>query len=208
MTLKRLAPLSGLVSVALIAVAFVLGGEPPDSDAPINEVVSFYTENDSDQLAAGIVLAYGALFFLLFATALRNALRRAEGGDAGASTLSFAGAIVFVVGLAIWASFGFVIGDVADHVEDLTLQTLHVLSFDFFMANAIGIFAFLLGSGIAVVKTDVLPKWLGWVAIVVCLLAITPLFFIAGLVMAIWTLVVSVMLSLKAGEATPGATTP
>lgn len=207
MTAKRLVPLSGVISVALIIVAFIVGGEPPDIDAPVNEVASFYTENDSDQIVASIVLAYGGLFFLFFATALRNALRRAEGGDAGTSTLSFAGAILFVAGLGIWASLGFVLGDAADHLDDSSIHTLHALSFDFFFVTAIGLFAFLIGSGIAIVKTGALPTWLGWVAIVASLLAITPVFFIAGLVLGIWTLITSVLLAMKGGEA-PGAVTP
>jgi hypothetical protein len=204
MTLKRLAPLSGILAVALFVVAFVIGGEPPNVDDPANEIVSFYSENDSDQIAASIVLAYGGLFFLFFATALRNALRRAEGGDAGASTLSFAGAILLVAGFGLWASFGFAIGDAADHVDQSALLALHALNFSFFFVNAIGLFAFLLGSGIAIVKTGALPKWLGWVAIVLGIVAlIPPIGFGAFIGFVVWSAIVGVLMFIRLGTAAP-----
>ena len=91
MTLKRLVPLSGILAVILVVIGFLVTGETPDTDAPAQEVASFYTSHDSDLSASGILLALGALFFLVFFAALRNFLRRSEPADAGASTFSFAG---------------------------------------------------------------------------------------------------------------------
>ena len=112
---------------------------------------------------------------------------------------------MFVVGVTIFAGLGFALGDVADDIEPPTLQALHVLNSDMFLTGAVGLFAFLLGTGIAVVRTGALPAWLGWVAIVVSVLSITPIFFIAFAVMGIWVLVVSVLLFLAADKAEPGA---
>ena len=204
MTARKLVPLSGIVAVVLIVVSFIVAGETPDTDDPIEEVVSFYTENDSDQMAGGILLGYAALFFLIFASTLRNALRKGEDG-AGASTLSFGGAILFVAGATIFAGIGFTLGDAADNIDESSLHTLHVLNNDMFLTVAVGLFAFLLGTGIAVLRTGVLPAWLGWVAIVASVLGITPIFFIAFLVMGLWVLIVSVMLSLGAEDGTPAA---
>jgi len=205
MTARKLVPLSGIVAVVLIVLSFIVAGETPDTDDSIEEVVSFYTENDSDQMVGAVLLAYGALFFLIFATALRNVLRRAEDG-AGASTLSFAGAILFVAGATIFAGIGFGLGDAADTIDESSLQTLHVLNNDMFLTVAVGLFAFLLGTGIAVLRTGVLPGWLGWVAVVAAVVAITPIFFVGFAVMGLWVLIVSVMLSLAAEGEAPGAT--
>jgi hypothetical protein len=204
---SKFIPLTGVVAVVLIVVSLIVSGETPDTDDPLEEVVTFYTENDSEQMASGILLGFGSLFFLFFATALRNALRRAERDGAGASTLSFGGAIVFAVGASIFAGLTFTLGDAVDDIEPPALQTLHVLNNDMFLTVAVGLFAFLLGSGIAVVRTGVLPAWLGWVAIVVSVLSITPIFFIAFAVMGLWVLVVSVMLTLAADGA-PSPTAP
>jgi hypothetical protein len=206
--LGKFVPLTGIVAVVLIVVSFVVSGETPDTDDPLQEVVTFYTENDSDQMAAAILLGFGALFFLIFATALRNTLRRAERDGAGASTLSFAGAIVFAVGATIFAGIAFTLGDAADNIEPPSLHTLHVLNNDMFLTVAVGLFAFALGTGIAVVRTGALPAWLGWVAIVLSVLSITPIFFIAFAVMGIWILVASVLLTLAADRAPPSTAPP
>src|SRR5918995_1015280 len=184
--LSKFVPLTGIVAVVLIVVSFIV----------------------SDEMAAGILLGFGALFFLIFATALRNTLRRAERDGAGASTLSFAGAIVFVVGATIFAGIAFTLGDAADNVEPPSLHTLHVLNNDMFLTVAVGLFAFALGTGIAVVRTGALPAWLGWVAIVLSVLSITPIFFIAFAVMGLWVLGVSVLLTLAADRAPPSTAPP
>ncbi len=200
MTAKRLVPLSGIVSVALVVVALILGGEPPDADDPLQEVTTFYREND--QTPFSILLALAMFFFLSFSSVLRESLRRA--GERGtASALGFAGAIVFAVGALIFAGIGFTLGEEADHIEPAALQTLHVLNIDMFFPLAVGTLAFLVGNGIAVVETGSIPKWLGWVAIVGGIFAITPVWFVPFIVLALFILVVSVLLSLRA-ETAPG----
>jgi hypothetical protein len=199
MTAKSLVPLSGVAAVALIIGAFAVSGETPDTDAPINEVVSYYTEHDSDLQWSGLLLALGALFFVFFSTNVAGLLRRAQGETGGSSALSFAGGIMFAVGALIFAGIAFTQGDAADDIDPAALQTLHVMGNDMFFPVAIGTAAFLLGTGIAVVKTAALPKWLGWVAIVLGIVAATPAGFFAFMGLGIWTLIVSVMLSLRAG---------
>lgn len=210
MTAGRLVPLSGIVAVALIVASFMVAGEIPDTDAPISEITEFYTENDGEQFGAGILLGYGALFFLIFASALRNALRRVELGGAGASTLAFAGAILFATGLALFSGLSIALGDAADDVEPAALQTLHVLNADLFSPMALGTFAFLLGTGIAAVRTGVLPAWLGWVAIVGSFFAMSPLYFVAMAALALLLLIGSVLLYIAPGVGAappPGTTT-
>jgi hypothetical protein len=204
----RLVPLTGILAVAFVVVSAVVGGETPDVDDSLEEVVSFYTENDSDQMFAGALLAYGAFFFLCFASVLRRTLRRAELEAGGTSTLSFAGAIIFAVGLLIFAGIGFTIGDTADDIDPSALQTLHVLNADLFFPVAVGALAFLVGTGIAVLRTGALPRWLGWVAIVAGPFAATPLFFVTAFVLGLWILVVSVLLYRAGAETGAGPAPP
>jgi uncharacterized protein DUF4386 len=198
MSANRLVPLTGVLAVVLIVVAVVVGGETPDTDASVQKVVSFYTENDSDQVASGILVAFGTFFFLCFATVLRKALRRLEVEAAGASALSFAGAIVLAVGLLIFAGLSVALGEAPEKLDPSALQALHVLNNDLFFPAAVGAMAFLIGTGIAVVRTGALPRWLGWVAIVAGVLSATPIFFVSIFALALWILIVSVLLSLGA----------
>ena len=198
MTGKQLLPLSGVASVLLIAASFIVVGEPPDLNAPADEVVSFYTENDSSLQFGAALLALGAFFFLLFATATAALLRRDPPASSVSANFSLGGGILFAVGATIFAGLAFTAGDAVDDVGPATLQTLHVLEMDMFFTLAVGTAAFLLGTGVGALKTAVLPRWLAWAAIVIGIAAITPLGFFGFLALGVWTLIASVMLAMRA----------
>ena len=103
----------------------------------------------------------------------------------------------FAVGVTVFAGLGFTAGDVVDNVAPDSLQTLHVLGSDMFFTVAVGTAAFLLGAGVGTLRTNALPSWLSWAAIVLGVLAITPVGFFAFLALGIWTLIVSVMLYMR-----------
>ncbi len=65
-TLERLAPLTGIVFVALLVISFIVGGEAPDADESTEEVVAFWTEDDSAQIASAIIGAWAAVFLVWF----------------------------------------------------------------------------------------------------------------------------------------------
>jgi hypothetical protein len=67
-----------------------------------------------------------------------------------------------------------------------------------FLPIALGTTVMLLATGISVVTHGALPKWLGWIAIVLGVISVTPIGFVAFLGSAIWVLIVSVMLSMRA----------
>jgi hypothetical protein len=201
MNANKLVPLTGVGAVAAIVAAFLILGETPDADAPLAEVVSFYTKHDSDAQFSGALLALGALLFLVFSSAMAGVLRRAQGDNGGPAAVSYAGGIMFAVGVAIFAGLTFALGDAAKDIEPGAVQSIHVLNEDLFFPVAVGVAAFMFGSGIGVVKTGALPKWLGWVAIVIGIVALTPGGFAAFMLLGLWTLVASVMLSMRADSA-------
>jgi hypothetical protein len=196
---KQLLPLSGVASVVLIVASFIVVGESPDLNAPAREVVSYYGENDSSLQWGAALLALGAFFFLLFATTIASLLRIDPPRGGVAANFSLGGGIVFAVGATIFAGLAFTAGDAVDDVGPATLQTLHVLEMDMFFTIAVGTAAFLLGSGVGALKAGVLPSWLAWIAIVIGVVALTPAGFIGVMALGIWTLVVSVMLAMRAG---------
>lgn len=206
---RALLPLTGILAVVLVIVSFSVAGEPPDADAPIRDVVSFYVDHDSEQQFAAAMLGWAAVLFLFFASSLRGFLRRAE-GDAGGgmSTLSFAGAILFAVGLSIFAAISFTLGDVAEDLDPAAVQTLHAMNEDFFFPAAVGVATFLLGTGIAIIKTRALPKWLGWLVLVIGVLGVTPIGFVAFMLLGLVVIVLSVMLAMRAGDDRPTAASP
>jgi hypothetical protein len=201
MNAKQLLPLSGVVSVLLIVAAFIVGGESPEADDSLREVVSYYSDHDTDVQIAAALLALGAFFFLLFSAAIASLLRRVQGEGSASTTVSLAGGIVFAVGVTIFAGLGFTAGDVVDDVTPTTIQTLNALGADMFFTVAVGTAAFLLGTGIASLRTDALPSWLSWAAIAIGVIAITPIGFFGFLALGVWTLIVSVLLWRQASPA-------
>lgn len=211
MNTKQLAPLSGVLAVLLIIVAFAVSGETPEADDSLSKVISYYSDHDSEMQISAALLGLGAFFFLWFSTTVAGVLRRAPGASKGAAAFSFAGGIVFAVGLTIFAGLGFTAGDVVGDVDPSVVQTLNALGMDMFFTVAVGTGAFLLGAGVGTLKTGALPRWLGWAAVVIGVVAITPAGFFGFLALGVWTLIASVMLAMQAGresDTAPLADTP
>jgi hypothetical protein len=200
MSARQLVPLSGVLAVVLMIAAFIVGGETPEADDSLKEVVSYYSEHDTElQIASGL-LGLGAFFFLVFSTTIAGVLRRAQAESGGSSALAFAGGIVFAVGVSIFAGLGFAAADVVGDVEPSVVQALNALGSDMFFTVAIGAGAFSLGAGIASLKTGALPRWLGWAAVAIGVIAITPAGFFGFVALGLWTLIASVILSMRAGR--------
>lgn len=199
MNSKRwLVPLTGLLFVALAVVGSVIGGAPKNAGNPPQEIVDHYIDNKSSIIYGAALLGFGCVALVFFASYLRTVLRRAEGDAGMLSPLTLVGAAIMAVGLALDATILFAIAEAADDIEPTSVQTLQALWDNDFMPIAIGTVIFLLSSGIAIARYGALPKWLGWVAIAVAIVGMTPLGFIAFLAGGLWIAVVSVLLALRA----------
>lgn len=191
----RGAALTGVVFVALTVISIVASGNTPGADKSGAEAITFFKDHKNAEIASAIVGAYGILFFVFFAAVLRDRLRHA-GSDALA-TAGFGGAIFLAVGGAIFSGLTFALADQAGTLPPAAAQALNVLSNDFFFPSAIGAAAFLILNGIAVLRTRLVPVWLGYPAIVVGVVALTPIGFFAFLVLMLWVLILSVWLYVR-----------
>ena len=195
--LVRFAPITGVIAVGLLVIAAIVGGEPLDVDASGDEVISFYTDNEGAQFGSAALGAYGALFLIFFVSTLRSVLRRAEdaaGSPGIASTIAFGGGLLMAFGLLAFSGFAFTLADASDVLEPAAAQALNALNADFFFPVAGGVAALLIGSAISILRTGVLPAWLGWLAAAIGVLAVTPLGFFAFLLSGLWILIASVVL--------------
>ena len=196
--MKRWTPLTGVAFVILLVISFIVSGSTPDPDDSAQKVVSFYKDNDTKEIVSALIGAYAALFFVFFAGVLRGTLRRAEPEPGTLSVITFGGAVLAAVGALIFAALSFTLGDLADKLDPSAMQALNALSGDFFFPLSVGVSAFQIASGIATVRWGPLPKWLGWVGIVIGVVAVTPAGFFALLVSLAWVLVASIVLATRA----------
>jgi hypothetical protein len=198
MNTKVIGPLTGIVFVLLVAVAFIVSGETPSTDDSRQEIVSFYLDNDSEQAAAAAILALATVAFLFFLGSLRNALRAAPGDEGGLSTVTLLGGLMIAVGASIFAGIGFTLGDAADELDESAIVTLNALNSDMFFTVAVGTAVFNLGLALAILRHGALPRALGWVALVVGIVGLTPLGFFAFLATGIVVIWASVVLAQRA----------
>ena len=70
--------LTGVVFVILLVLSFVVSGETPGADDSVQEVVSFYSENESKVMISAILSGLSAVFFLFFVGSLGSVLQSAE----------------------------------------------------------------------------------------------------------------------------------
>jgi hypothetical protein len=201
-------PLMGVLFIVLAVIAILVGGEPPSADDDVQEIVDFYLDNkDEVEVSAALgTLAVAALIF--FANYFRRVL--AEAGEGLMSATVLVGASIMAIGLAIDGTISIALAEAADDLEPASVQTLQALWDNDFLPIALGAFVFLVSAGIAVIRTGVLPVWLGWIAIVLAVLGPTPIGFVSFLGGALWILVASVMLTMRAsgGPTAPPAPPP
>src|SRR5436190_4319210 len=114
---KRLAPLTGVVFVALLVASFIVGGNTPDSDASAQQVASFYSAHDTKESVSALLGGLATIFFLFFLGILRGALRRDEEAPGVLSTTALAGGVLLAVGGASFSGIAIALADNPDKID-------------------------------------------------------------------------------------------
>jgi hypothetical protein len=200
-------PLSGIAFAALIIASFAVSGETPGVGASGQHVVSWFTDHKDSQAASALLGAYAVVFFLFFAAALRAYMVRVRPEAGALAAMSLGGGVLLAVGGAAFSAITFALSDKPDKLGPDAAQALNVLNNDFFVPLVAGACVFMIANGIATVRWGVLPAWLGWIAILIGVVCVTPIGFFAVLASVVWVIVVSVLLFVRArAEEAPAAT--
>jgi hypothetical protein len=204
-----LAPLTGALAIAALVAGGLIVGETPDAtDKSAEQVVEFYIDNEDSVFVGSLLFGLGGLLLLYFGGWLRRLLRDAEGPTGILSAVAFGGTVVFAAGAAVSATLGVALADTADDIDPVAVQALNAFSWDYFVPFAVGISALMFSTGLSVIRHGALPKWLGWVALVIGIAAYTPAGFFAAGLAGLWVVVVSIMSALGGRRAPSGATPP
>ncbi len=193
----RWAPLTGVVFAVLLLVGFVVSPSTPDSDASAQHAVSSFVSHRTHDRVSIFLIAYASVFAMFFAAALRSYLKARSEGD-GLITLGFSGMVIYVVGALTLIGMEFAATDVPAKISPAAEQALNVLQDNVFFALLVGAGVFLIGNGLAIVATGSLPRWLGWIAVPLGVIAVTPLgWLVAIFALPIWALIVSTLMFLR-----------
>ena len=208
-TLDRLAPLTGPLFAVITLFAFIgLGGNTPDSGDSPAKVIAYYTKHHDKQNAAALVLLFGALALIFFAGSLRQAFRGPEPGADRRASIAFGATLVAAAGIALMGGSHFALADNAHKITPQAAQALNALEGGTWTLAFVGMAALTLSSGLLIVTTRRLPVWLGWTAIVMGILTVTPIGFIFAALGIVWIGVVGVVLYLRTGTETTTQVTP
>lgn len=194
--------LTGALFVVLVIVAFfALGGDTPDGDASARKVVSFYDDNEGKEIAAAVVLALSTVPLLWFTSLLRGRLRDVLPQGSVIPTFAAGGGALAAAGFASAGAIHFALADYSSDIQPAAAQALNALDSDFFLPFTTGLAVLLLALSVAAIRSSVLPRWLGWVGVVMFVVYFTPAGFVAFGLTGIWIIVASVMLYLRGGAA-------
>ncbi|HEY2536449.1 MAG TPA: hypothetical protein VGI24_05640 [Solirubrobacteraceae bacterium] len=198
----RLAPLTGVLFGVIVVVAvFTNNAESPKSSASAAKVFAYYSVHRSEVETSGILFALAFLVLVLFAGALRSYLRRTAAAE-GLSALVLAGAILMAAGALTATGVEYGLAHNLHNFSPETAKTLNFISQELFLPVLAGGFIFGVCSGLAILRGAALPKWLGWVALVIGIVVlIPPASFPALLAFLIWSVVVAILMYLRGGDA-------
>ena len=208
-------PLTGALFVIVAIIGAIVQGEPPGADDPVQEIVSHYDDNKTRIQIGSLVITIAAAVFVFFAGYMRKRLDAVAGGRSMLPTVALVGAGIFAVGAAIDSMIAFALSEAVGDIEPSAVQALQALWDNDFMPIVLGLSLFFLATGLAAVRYGSLPKWLAWIAVLLGVVALTPVGFVAFLAGAVWILGVGILLALRERKAgagpprdSPGGTGP
>ena len=118
------------------------------------------------------------------------------------SSVVLAGATIVAVGAAFDATLSVALVETVDDIDPVGVQTLNALWNNDYIPIGLGALILGLSAGLSIVRHGALSKWLGWVAIAFAVISVTPIGFAGVIGIALWILVVSIMLAMRADSAT------
>ena len=164
-------------------------------------MIAYYGTHRSEVETSSILFALAFLFVVLFAGALRSYMRRTPAAE-GLAAIVLAGGVLMAAGALIGTGVEYGLAHNLNRLTPATAQTMNVLGNEVFLPIIGGAFLFAIASGLAILRGVHLPRWLGWVSIVLAIVVlIPPLSFPALLVFAIWSVIVSILIYRRTGSA-------
>ena len=197
---ERLAALAGLSFVVLYVVAFSLGIEVGDSD---REILAYYASSGhrAKEIVAFFLIAGAALALVVFATALRSLIARAEQETAMLAALAWAGgiacAVLVLAGNAVSRATAFTALDDKFRLDPNTRRLFEDTGFLLFASGALAAILLVVALSLAGLRYGVLPRCLSWAGFPAAALLTLGIVFVGFLVFALWILVVSGALALR-----------
>ena len=197
---ERLAALAGVAFVILYVAAFGLGIEVGDSD---RKILAYYANSGhrTKEIVAFFLIAGAALALLVFATALRSLIAKAEQETAMLAAIAWTGgiasAVLVLAGDAVSRATAYTALDDKFRLDPNTRRLFEDTGFLLFASAALAAILLVVAVSLAALRYGILPRWLGWSGLPAAALLTLGIVFVGFLVLALWVLAVSSALALR-----------
>jgi hypothetical protein len=164
---ERWAAASGFGMLLAAAAAVTLErGAGIEASAPVEVTVELFVNNRELLLAQSLLFVVSTGFFVVFTSALRSLLSRAEGGTGVLATTAFGAGLVWaaisLVAQAIQVALAMA---VVDDVPTAVAGPMSDLMFAVLTIGNIPIAVMLIATAVVSLQTKALPAWLGWLSV-------------------------------------------
>jgi Domain of unknown function (DUF4386) len=196
---------TGLGFAVLLIISFIVTGGPKGADHPPAEIAKWYSDNkDAAEIGSFISVVAGA-FLIFFGAYLRKVFE--PGAGLMLSILPLIAVAIVAIGAAIDGMLIFAAAEAVDDIPAPEIQTIQAIWDNDFLPFLLGVLVFNWSVGLAVLRSGVLPKWLGWWGIVFGVVSLAgPIGFFGAPGAALWIIIASIMLSMRARG--PASTQP
>jgi hypothetical protein len=168
MSNRRIAGGAGVLFVVMNVVAAFAPGKPPDFNDPIDKLLQYVVEKDSQIVGGAFVGTISSLFALLFFVGLWRILRRGEGEGFDFSTVFLAGGVataaIVTVGTAVMAVPSFESEQIGTPSREVVRFAADASGLIFALLGGL-LVAVLLAAALSIFTGKALPAWLGWLGV-------------------------------------------
>jgi len=197
---RRITPIAGVLSVVLLVVAVLVAeseSKSPDEQATGAELATYLADN-LESLAIGTVLwGLGTIALIWFLDGLRARIAPASGQLARlAYGFGFAAALFLLASVVPEVAGALASDNLERNLEGGAAEALTSLGDGFFIAAELMLAGFFFTVGLAALRARAFPAWLGWISLVLAVVALIPPIGWAVVVFAfpLWLLLVSALL--------------
>ena len=213
-------PVAGFAAALTFIVGVAAAADSPDSGDSDAQVLAWYAKHSHrvGVIVGVFVLMFFGLFLLWFASGLRERLRAAEGPGGRLTNVCLGGALLCVglvwvgafalaavpAGISIGGEPAVTNADVARFVPQFGFGAILI-------GGMFGAIALIEATSIVIMRTDVLPRWLGYLGFACGIVLLFGFVFLPMIALPVWLIATSiVLLRLPSAEAvaTPAPATP
>jgi hypothetical protein len=192
--------LTGVAALLVVIVSFVIAGDsPPEAKDGGQKIIDFYKDNKTEMQISDVLGVLAGVLLVFFFSYVSKLVSIASPERSMLPTVAIVGAGIFATGIALDSTIQFALAEAADDIDPTAAQAIEAIWDNDFLPFVLGLSLMMLSTGIGVLRSGILPKWLGWVAAALGVLVFAgPAGFFALPASALWVIVASVMLTLRA----------